>query len=115
MLQFFLVDFVFSSVYKESKYSGFIHIFLNMIQKVSEPISVSFAYDSKKQKAYPKWVIWENRLYSIAKIGLHHTYHEGRTLYHVFSVATKTLFFRLVLDTENLHWRLEEISDGLAD
>jgi hypothetical protein len=86
-----------------------------MIEKVSVPVSVSLAFDSKKRKVVPKWVIWNGRLYSIAKVGLHHTFRRGRTLYHVFSVASKSLFFRLVLDTENLHWRLEEISDGLPD
>lgn len=84
-----------------------------MIEKISTPVSVSLAFDSKKRKVMPRWIVWNNRLYPIVKIGLHHTFRQGRTLYHVFSVASKTLFFRLVLNTENLHWRLEEISDGL--
>jgi hypothetical protein len=86
-----------------------------MFEKFSAPVSVSLAFDSKKGKVYPKWVVWNNRLYPIIKIGLHHTYREGRTLFHVFSVASKSLFFRLVLNTDNLHWRLEEISDGMAN
>ena len=86
-----------------------------MIQKVSTPISVSLAFDSNKRKVFPKWVVWNGRLYPVEKVGLHHTYREGRTLYHVFSVATKSLFFRLVLNTDNLHWKLEEISDGLPE
>ena len=84
-----------------------------MIEKVSLPVSVSLGFDSIKRKVAPRWVVWNGRLYPIAKVGLHHTYREGKTLYHVFSVATKNLFFRLVLNTENLHWKLEEISDGL--
>jgi hypothetical protein len=86
-----------------------------MIQKVSVPISVSFTFDHKKGKAVPKALVWEGRLYPVSRVGLHHTFRKGRTLYHVFSVASKTLFFRLVLNTENLHWRLEEISDGLPN
>jgi len=86
-----------------------------MIQKVSEAVSVSLSYDAGKKKAYPKWVVWNGRLYSVTKIGLHHTFHEGRVLYHVFSIATKTLYFRLVLDTEKLQWKLTEIADGLAN
>lgn len=86
-----------------------------MIQKISVPVSVSFTFDSDKRKVYPKWVSWNGRLYPVLKIGLHHTFRKGRSLYHVFSVATKTLFFRLVLDTETLHWNLEEVSDGLPD
>lgn len=61
----------------------------------------------------PKWVKWRGRVYKIEKIGLHHTYREGRTLFHVFSVATATVFMKLVFDTETLKWKLEEIYDGL--
>jgi len=86
-----------------------------MIQKISQPVSVSFAFDSKTKKVAPKWVVWEGRLYAIKKIGFHHTFREGRTLFHVFSVVTITLFFRLVLNTETLHWSLEEISDGMVN
>lgn len=86
-----------------------------MIQKVSVPVSVSLAFDHTKGKVFPKWIVWEGRLHSITKIGLHHTYREGRVLYHVFSVASKTLFFRLLLNTDNLFWTLEEISDGQPD
>lgn len=63
----------------------------------------------------PKYLVWGGKNYSIAQIGFHHTYREGRVLYHVFSVTSKTLFFRLSLNTETLHWRLQEISDGLPD
>jgi len=84
-----------------------------MLQKISTPVSVSLAYDNEKKKVFPRWLIWDKRLYPIVKIGLHHTFRQGRTLYHVFSVASTTLFFRLVLDTETLHWKLEEIADGL--
>jgi len=84
-----------------------------MIEKISASVSVSLSFDSATRKVFPKWLIWNGRLYPIAKIGLHHTYRQGRTLFHVFSVASKTLFFRITLNTDNLHWRLEEIADGL--
>ena len=83
-----------------------------MTTKMSEPISVSLAYDSIKRKVYPKWVIWGGRLYPVTKVGLHHTYKQGSTLFHVFSVATKTNFLRLVMNSETLHWLLEEVVDG---
>lgn len=86
-----------------------------MNHKICTPVSVSLSYDSSKQKSFPRWVIWNGKMYPVTKIGLHHTYREGRTLFHVFSVAANTLFLRLVLDTETLHWQLEEISDGLPD
>ena len=86
-----------------------------MIEKVSVPVSVGIAFDSVRRRVSPRWVMWNGRVYPVAKVGLHHTFREGRILYHVFSVAAKSVFFRLILNTENLHWRLEEISDGLPD
>ncbi|OGM15414.1 hypothetical protein A2985_04880 [Candidatus Woesebacteria bacterium RIFCSPLOWO2_01_FULL_43_11] len=86
-----------------------------MLEKISAPVSVGFTFDHTTRRVIPKWVIWEGRTYPIEKVGLHHTYRAGRTLFHVFSVASKTLFFRLVLNTDTLHWRLEEISDGMSD
>ncbi len=77
-----------------------------MAQEISEPVIVGMS-------TTPKWVKWRGRIYQVEKIGLHHTYREGRTLFHVFSVATNTLFMRLVLNSETLEWRLEEIHDGL--
>ena len=86
-----------------------------MIEKLSLPVSVGITFDHTKRKVIPKWVLWEGKLYPVEKMGLHHTFRQGRTLYHVFSVASKTLFFRLVLNTDTLAWRLEEISDGAPD
>lgn len=62
---------------------------------------------------YPRWVKWKNKIYKVEKLGLHHTYREGKTLYHVFSVATKTLFMRLSLDTETLLWKLTDVENGI--
>lgn len=61
----------------------------------------------------PKYVVWKGRNYTITKIGLHHHFREGSTLYHVFSVVTDTLFLRLKLNTDNLLWVLEEIENGI--
>ena len=60
----------------------------------------------------PKYVIWKGRNHTITKIGLHHHYREGSTLYHIFSVATDTLFLRLKLNTDDLKWVLEEIQEN---
>jgi len=86
-----------------------------MIQRLSVPVSVQLIYDYKTGKAYPRDVLWKEKHYRITKIGLHHTFYGGRVLYHVFSVSTQSMFLRLVLDSATLHWKLEEISDGLPD
>jgi len=73
---------------------------------INEKVDVGFS-------SFPKWVKWKNEVHKVEKLGLHHTYREGRTLFHVFSVTTKTLFMRLVLDTDTLNWKLEEIENGI--
>lgn len=72
-------------------------------QKISEKVDVVL------YKTYPTALLWRGRIYKITKIGLHHTYDRGKTFYHVFSVATQGAFLRLLFNTENLSWKLEEI------
>jgi hypothetical protein len=83
-----------------------------MIQKVSVPAGVTLVFDHRRRAVAPAEVVWDGKPYKIVRVGLHHTYREGRTLFHVFSAASETMFFRLVLNTDNLFWTLEEISDG---
>ncbi len=84
-----------------------------MIQLIDTPVSVSLEYDHRSRRIFPSKVTWDGLQYLIQKIGYHHTYRSGRTLYHVFSVAGDEVFFRLILDTDTLSWRLKEVSDGL--
>lgn len=86
-----------------------------MIQKIKAPISVTFKFDHRLRVVKPEKIVWSGRTYPVLKVGLHHHYRHGRTLYHVFSVASEGIFFRLLLNTDNLFWTLEEISDGLPD
>lgn len=83
--------------------------------KVDVPVAVTLLYEPRKPELRPISVRWDGREYQITRLGLHHTFREGRTLYHVFSVASETAFFRLVLNTDNLFWRLTEVSDGQTD
>jgi hypothetical protein len=86
-----------------------------MIQRVSIPTSIKTVFNHKTRTTVPKVILWEGREYVVNKVGLHHHFREGKTLFHVFSVSTENLFFRLKLDTDNLIWTVEEIADGLAD
>lgn len=86
-----------------------------MIEKINSPVSVKLVCDSKNKKIYPEMIIWNQKEYFIKKIGLRHSYRRGKVLYHVFSVSSETLFFRLVFNTENLYWRLEQIADGYSN
>lgn len=88
-----------------------------MREKINEEVSVVMYYSARKRLALPHLISWQNREYSVGKIGYHHTIREGQTLHHIFELVDKqqTLWFRLNLDTSNLHWKLEAISDGLSN
>lgn len=74
---------------------------------INEPVTVGLVNN------IPKYLIWKDRNYVITKIGLHHSFHEGKVLYHVFSVLTQNIFLRLKLNTQNLSWRLEETANEI--
>lgn len=86
-----------------------------MIQRISEPVSVITSYDAKTRAVRPLSLVWSSRTYPVLQIGLRHTYRDGLTRHHVFSVTSSSLFFRLNLNADNLSWTLEEVSDGLPD
>lgn len=83
-----------------------------MIQHINAPVSVDLFFDHYQRKVIPRKVFWDGRTYHIIKVGLHHCFRRGRTLFHVFSVASREVFSRLVLDTDTLSWRVEEVADG---
>lgn len=55
------------------------------------------------------FVEWKNRTYKVDKVGFHHSFLEGKTLMHVFSVISGSIFLKIKLDTKHLSWTLEEI------
>ena len=96
-----------------------------MIQRISEPIDVVLSSVGARpacagrrgSPAHIKPLIlkWGHHEYSVSQVGLRHTYRDGITRHHVFSVVGGNLFFRLNLNADNLSWTLEEVSDGLPD
>ncbi len=87
-----------------------------MKETINQEVSVVMYYSSKKRIAQPHLINWQNRDYAVGEIGYHHTVYEGATLHHIFELVDKekSLWFRLNFDTNNLHWLLEAVSDGLA-
>lgn len=83
-----------------------------MIQKIKAPITVISVFNHVKRFTKPLILKWDGNLYKIKNIGLHHSSRVGKTLYHVYSVTSDNLFFKIVLNTDSLSWELEEISDG---
>jgi hypothetical protein len=86
-----------------------------MVTRLDLPVSVESFFDHHQRRFEPRRLFWSGKSFTLTKIGLHHTYRQGRTLYHVFSVATERAFFRLELNSESLNWSLREVSDGLPD
>jgi hypothetical protein len=86
-----------------------------MIQRISEPVSVVSSYNAQTKAVRPISLEWSRRTYPIIQVGLRHTYRQGITRHHVFSVVSNNIFFRLNLNADNLSWTLEEVSDGQPD
>ncbi|OGG02431.1 hypothetical protein A2Z33_05225 [Candidatus Gottesmanbacteria bacterium RBG_16_52_11] len=83
-----------------------------MSETINEAVSVDLLSNHIKRTATPWLLHWRGRKYRIAKVGLHHTYREGRVLIHIFSVTDGVTFFRLRFDTETLGWKLMEVEEG---
>ncbi|MEK7168964.1 MAG: hypothetical protein AAB778_03060 [Patescibacteria group bacterium] len=77
------------------------------MQTISEKVDVVLANN------IPLSVCWRNRDYKITKVGLRHTYLEGKTLIHIFSVLSNDLFLKLKLNTKHLSWVLLETFESI--
>lgn len=84
-----------------------------MIEKINTPVSVISSFNHYLHSVQPQKIIWNGRQFVVTKNGFHHTFRQGRTLFHVFSVVANGMFFKLTLDTDSLFWCLDEVSDGL--
>ncbi len=85
-----------------------------VIQAVNEKVSVIASYSQPSGRVAPRRLRWRGRTLALTKLGLYHPVREGRRLYRVLSVSDGVTDYQLKLDTETLHWELEETSDGLA-
>lgn len=88
-----------------------------MREKINEEVSVVMYYSARHRSAKPHLLNWQNKDYSIGEIDYYHTVKDGSALYHIYEFvnAEETLWFRLKLNSSNLHWTLEAVSDGLPD
>lgn len=88
-----------------------------MREKIDQEVSVVMIYSAKKRQVVPHLLHWQNKDFILGKVDYYHSYMEGRDRQHIFELVDKesTLWFRLRLNSGNLHWTLEAIHDGLAD
>lgn len=87
-----------------------------MRETINQEVSVVMSYSARKKQALPYLLNWQNKDYYVGKVGYYHNFMEGQHVQHIFELTDKeeTLWFRLRLDSGNLHWTLEAIHDGLA-
>lgn len=83
-----------------------------MLNSPHEKISVITSFNHATGAVMPRRISWNHREYTITKLGYYHRYRTGRSVMHIFHVTDGHLDFRLRLDAENLHWTLEEVTDG---
>jgi len=78
---------------------------------INQKVSVISSYNHQTGEVSPRKILWNNREYKISRLTYHHKIKEGSQLFHIFHVTDGNTDFCLKLDTQNLHWRLEETYD----
>lgn len=85
-----------------------------MDEVINEKVSVILVDDINKGSTIPAKLRWRGKTYVIDKCTNHYKTRQGRTIVHVFSVASDMMYFKLSLNTETLHWTLLETYDGAS-
>lgn len=85
-----------------------------MSEIINEKVSVVSSYNRENGVVAPRKMRWQGRDYSITQVSYHHKIRQGRKLLHIFHGTDGVLDFKLQLDTETLHWTLEEIYDAAS-
>lgn len=83
-----------------------------MNEIIHEKVSVITSYDRLKGLVFPRKMRWQGRVYTFTNLSYYYKKREGRNIIHIFHVTDGSVDFKLRLDTENLHWTLEEVTDG---
>lgn len=83
-----------------------------MLEHLDEKVSVLSIYNKDTGVVKPHKMRWKNDYINFTETTYHHLVKQGRHMFHVFHVTDGTMDFRLHLDTQTLHWKLIEVSDG---
>lgn len=86
-----------------------------MNEPINEKVSVISSYDRLKGTVKPIKMKWQGRDYIFTSVAYPYKVREGRNITHIFHVSDGAMDFKLRLDSENLHWTLVEVTDGIAD
>lgn len=83
-----------------------------MIENLHEKVDVLAVFNRTGDVVHIYKLKWQNRVYTVSKLAYLYKRREGRNINHVFHVSNASLHFKLLFNSENLTWWLEEISDG---
>lgn len=83
-----------------------------MLTEIDEKVSMLLAYNKETGIVKPHIMRWNKKYITFKEVTYHHLIKKGRTAIHVFHVTDGTLDFRLHFDTQTLHWKLKEVTDG---
>lgn len=83
-----------------------------MNEVINEKVSVIVSYNRDSGKVTPRRMRWQGKDYNFTKLAYSHQRKKGRLVLHVFDVTDGAIDFRLVCNSNNLHWVLEEVADG---
>lgn len=88
-----------------------------MRETINKEVSVVMYYSAKHKESVPYLMHWQNKDYTLGQVDMYHNYMDGKTKQHIFELCDKnsTLWFRLRLNGDNLHWMLEAVHDGNAN
>ena len=84
-----------------------------MVEQIKQPVSVLYLHNKVKKTMIPVRITWNNKLYTVEKVGFH--YHAIVSGYykHFFYLTSEDTYFKISLDTKTLETVLEETGDGL--
>jgi hypothetical protein len=85
---------------------------MHMGEKINERVSIVAVYNRVSGKVMPAKMQWQGREYHLTKLAYHHKARVGQILYHVFHVSDGTNDYKLLHNTDNLQWVLEEVVHG---
>lgn len=85
-----------------------------MQEKVNEKVSIISSYSRDNGLVMPRKMRWQGRDYTFKTQSYRGKWKNGRDLIHAFYVSDGIMDFRLNLNTDNLIWTLEEVTDGSA-
>ena len=80
-----------------------------MIERIKAPITILALFDHRRRCLIIRRITYDGREHVILDTGMHFTQRNGRILEQVYCVVSNDAAFKIVLNTEELQWTLQEV------